>query len=216
MYTFLGVLILKKSQFIFCVYLLSFIITSSTCLKAAELFPQKTSSSYCPPRYLVGEDLAISEAFTSLGAEPFDPNGFSKLEQEASAEIKNWNLPSAPNAILVFLDELNDRGMSKQRSPICGYDAKAFKSLLWLATKIIWQKQAHSPITPHTFQAMADTSLSNIWQEGFAKGLYGLPIDKKIAECWQKNSITSGQICIKMAPNVVADLERSINELEFQ
>jgi hypothetical protein len=208
---------MRKSSAILFVSTLLFFIASSKIVVSAGLLPSHDSSDHCPPRYLSGEALAIHEALAGIGAEPYDPYGFSKLEREAAAQIESWKGPGSPLAIVVLLDELNERGMASLANPpsaICGYDVATFKSLLWLATKILWKRQERASIEPHTFQALADSSIGNIWQEGFEKGLYGLPLDKKIAECWRRGNVTGGQRCMSMRPEIVVVLDRGTAEFE--
>jgi hypothetical protein len=209
---------MKKSIGMICVSVLLFLMSSSTIVLSAGLLPSHSSTDYCPSRYLSGEELEFADVLVDMGT-PYDPFGFPKLEREAAADIENWDGPGSPMAILVLLEELKKRGMAGSENPpslICGYDAVTFKSLLWLATKIIWKKQERGPIMPHTFQAEADTRIDDIWVDGFKKGLYGLPVDEKIAECWQKNNATDGQKCMDMRPDIVADLNRRIAEFELK
>jgi hypothetical protein len=208
---------MKKSCCSLHLSVLLFVMAGSKIAFSAELLPSHRSSDNCPPRYLNGEDYELEEDLVRMGNEAYDPYGFSKLEKDALEEIKDWDRPASPSAIVALLRELNERGMASLKnstSVICDYDVVTFKSLLWFATKIIWKQQERAQVLPHTFQAMADTSIGNIWRGVFEKGLYGLPADEKIAECWRKTNTIGGQKCMEMRPDLVAYLNQKIAEFD--
>ena len=54
----------------------------------------------------------------------------------------------------------------------------------------------------------------HFWVRGFEEGLYGLPEDKEMAECWRENNATGRQKCMELRPDVIAELDRRIEEFE--
>ncbi len=206
---------MKESSATLYVSVLLMQLASSTIALSAALLPSHGSPDYCPPRYLTGEELALEEAFVDMGDKPYDPYGFPELERKAAVEVQNWDQPNSPSAIVTLLSELDQRGFSRLENPpsvICDYDASTIRSLLWLATKIIWKQQERKPIDAHTFLAVADIGIIRFWEKGFKEGLYGLPQDIKMAECWRKSNVAGRKNCMAKRPDIIADLDQRIAE----
>jgi len=195
------------------------LVATSPFAYAADLLPPHGSSNYCPPRFLNSEEAALDKAFVDMGEEPYDPYGFAKLEENASSEIENLNNPNSPTTIVFLLKELNERGMGNstdRTKRICGYGETEFRSLLWLATKIISKRGEVAPIQPHTLLAVADISVYYFWINGFEQGLYGLPKDRKMAECWTKNYLRAAKECASLYPGLFSELNKSIQKYDYR